>query len=842
MNIDLVKKQIESKTGRALVPKSCTHLSADMLEQTGRSVSPHTLKRFFGFVKSITNPSNYTLETIAIFLGKNSWKEIQTLSADTSDSVVMDWEGMQEEARKTARRTLKQIKRNSGINYDLAIARPFIEEYISDFLNSDKIATALIAPGGYGKSISVCKLVEHFWMGENPLYPEDIVWLITANEIAGHLKQANTYGEFITQTFSPNKTPVENVAEFFELVKIKPKGRVIIVLDAFDEITTRKDLQKDTFRKLMEYFASIKELEFCKFIITIRTSTWKKLSVQYKGKADITNVWFGASFEDFGQNYSNIPLLSKDEIFQITRNYCSYYDRNTTEILFERFTNRLVDLINQPFYLQLFLQSYKSKNKDFHTRLDLIQYYAKEYVFEGEYGEEKIYLIRQFCELIDFAKNGLSVEKSKLNLEKNFSKAYAELLSFGVFSEEKVINKFHSFSVVVTFSHTTFLDYFIATLWIEKFNGISQRLFEEIAYEYEGFDFRQYILHWVILMALKEKNHISLRGIFNLPLSHYELSAISEVLGFLLRDYDGARKDLTAHYAKNSLARLYYFDRSVDTDYLIIQYEKDLEVYLKYNTSVSNRLQALTMQTISKYFQLDRKEMLKYYKEVSVLEESVNEIHPIVLGRKYGIYILFEKALNGKVSDELVSKIFEIGERIPVAPDEMSHFPCFHFHLLEAFVFSDMPKEALRCLEHIKVYYPYFDQNHQSGLYQILGAYSAWVIAKLGQPKEALEMLKQVDTRFFGLKIRNYFQIELDLIWADVLMELSRHAAAIPKLNSVINRSRNFKFKWSESKATYMMGECYGELGEGDLGKEYCGRADMLNSDQLFIAKACTCE
>ena len=107
----------------------------------------------------------------------------------------------------------------------------------------------------------------------------------------------------------------------------------------------------------------------------------KSFSAQYKGKADITDVWYGASFEDFGQNYSNLPLLSIDEVFQITRNYCSFYNIDETEILFERFTNRLINLISQPFYLQLFLQSYKSKkNKEFHTRLDLIQHYAKEYM------------------------------------------------------------------------------------------------------------------------------------------------------------------------------------------------------------------------------------------------------------------------------------------------------------------------------------------------------------------------------------------------------------------------------------------------------------------------------
>ena len=123
-----------------------------------------------------------------------------------------------------------------------------------------------------------------------------------------------------------------------------------------------------------------------------------------------------------------------------------------------------------------------------------------------------------------------------------------------------------------------------------------------------------------------------------------------------------------------------------------------------------------------------------------------------------------------------------------------------------------------------------------------MGAYVAWTLAKLGRLDEAIEMLESVDTRFFGLKVRNYFQIELDLLWADVLLMKGRPVAVIPKLQSVIDRSRAFKYKWSECNALFMLGNCYGRLGEKELGHDYCRQASELNEDNIYLVNSCECK
>lgn len=313
------------------------------------------------------------------------------------------------------------------------------------------------------------------------------------------------------------------------------------------------------------------------------------------------------------------------------------------------------------------------------------------------------------------------------------------------------------------------------------------------------------------------------------------------MLGFYLRDYTTEASELFKHFAKDPISRLYFYDKTVDTDYLILQYDERLNTYLKYNDNDSLRVGALSMQAFARYLSLDRKGINKLKKELSSLEFDVKSTHPIFVGRHYGIQILFDFALEGKVSKKKVEEVFEIGDKIPLAPDDMIHFPCYHFHVLESFVMCDMPKEAMRCIEYIKMNFPYFDQNQQSGLFQIMGAYVAWVLAKLGQVDEAMKILETVDTRFFGLKVRNYFQIELDVLWASVLLMKGRPVAAIPKLQSVIDRSRTFKYKWSECNALYMLGECYASLGEQELGDDYCEKATELNVDKLHLTSSCHC-
>ena len=111
------------------------------------------------------------------------------------------------------------------------------------------------------------------------------------------------------------------------------------------------------------------------------------------------------------------------------------------------------------------------------------------------------------------------------------------------------------------------------------------------------------------------------------------------------------------------------------------------------------------MRAFARYLSLDRKGLIQINKEIETLNYDVKKTNSIYIGRHYGIKILFEYALTNKVKDNTIEIVFDIGKKATLSTDHLLHFPCYHFHILEAFVMCGMPREAMRCVEYIKANY-----------------------------------------------------------------------------------------------------------------------------------------
>lgn len=73
---ETTRKQIESVYGHKIrYPKDCDALAIDITSKTKCQISSSTLKRLLGFNKTNGRPNQYTLDTIAIYLGYPSWNE-----------------------------------------------------------------------------------------------------------------------------------------------------------------------------------------------------------------------------------------------------------------------------------------------------------------------------------------------------------------------------------------------------------------------------------------------------------------------------------------------------------------------------------------------------------------------------------------------------------------------------------------------------------------------------------------------------------------------------------------------------------------------------------------------
>lgn len=78
MLTESVKQQIEQVYGQEIkYPRDCEGLAACITAKTGNSISSSTLKRLYRFVKTSSKPSQFTLDTIALYIGYQDWESYE---------------------------------------------------------------------------------------------------------------------------------------------------------------------------------------------------------------------------------------------------------------------------------------------------------------------------------------------------------------------------------------------------------------------------------------------------------------------------------------------------------------------------------------------------------------------------------------------------------------------------------------------------------------------------------------------------------------------------------------------------------------------------------------------
>lgn len=83
---DTIIKQVENVYGQKIrYSKDCDALALEISSKTGCQISVSTVKRLFGFIKTTSNPNQYTLDTIAIYLDYENWQAINNKVVYESD-------------------------------------------------------------------------------------------------------------------------------------------------------------------------------------------------------------------------------------------------------------------------------------------------------------------------------------------------------------------------------------------------------------------------------------------------------------------------------------------------------------------------------------------------------------------------------------------------------------------------------------------------------------------------------------------------------------------------------------------------------------------------------------
>lgn len=522
--------------GRAVQAADCQGISADIYTKTGISVSVSTLKRFYGFNASVYNISGMTKNALCNYLGYGSWAEFQLKKTGpaTDKEPQKYWSELRKKAAGLSRYTWSALKNRSGIPYKYTIDRSFAEDHLLAFLNSRFLATSFIAPGGYGKTILLSRLVEKFWLSPERVFPNDIVWFISGQTIGGLQNKGFDLNEWFIQEMG--MAGHETVRDYFSARPEEIRGRLVLILDGFDEIVHKEAELQTHFSRVLDFVSLNQDFPWIKIIISVRSNTWAYVADQINDSSFIRDSWFlGPTFIQKSQ--INVPLLNEPEMHEVLANLSG-------EVLNEHgFSTEMLRQLANPFYVQLLyqLKMICPGSGIIHEKFDyfdLVSEFIMVKIYQNRFSSEKISIIKRFLEFTRLGSQQDYVEKNLLIPEQDdLRRGYQELISYGVLVEENLSSNL-VFKNLVYVNHLNLLEYFIAMeLLTNHRHQITAALFADVVGQYSSSRYKLPLLKWLIYFAVKNEQVAGFPDLTTLSIPPAE----QEILISFLRDLQNKR-------------------------------------------------------------------------------------------------------------------------------------------------------------------------------------------------------------------------------------------------------------------------------------------------------------
>jgi len=525
-----LQNEVSRKFGAdTITPSDCKRLSDHIRDETTKAVSETTLKRVFGFATTKHSFSRYTLNTLAQYCNYRDWDDFQAqhyVQTDGNELNDSKWLELKNKAVTISHYTILTLKNRSGIPFNLTVPRPSCFAHIERFLESDYAATALIAPSGWGKSVTLVHMAEHFWFSKDAKFKKDICWFIHAHAAGSLLLRGFSLATWLDNQL--NLGAGENFREYFASHFDKIRGRLILIIDGFDEITIAGDKLKLLYTKLEEFVYSNDLFPWVKVILSIRSSTWSDIfqhSLQYPA---FRRYWYlGPEMDE--ETSINLPSLTEQEVKSVLYNH--RIDPATVRTFSEGFLQKL----RYPYYLQLFCQLNTGPGQHFvseHLSLfEMISKFVQIKVFNSPTNTFKVRIIEKMLWLLDLGKAGQYTDKNLLlNKNADLFPAYKELLADNILVEENLSQEV-MFLVKVRFAHQFLLEYFSAMHYIKQANDqIDEHMLQKIAKQLPSSSYRVGIFKWLLRYAINNEQPEAIHKIFSLTLSTMEKSYLLEYL------------------------------------------------------------------------------------------------------------------------------------------------------------------------------------------------------------------------------------------------------------------------------------------------------------------------
>jgi hypothetical protein len=626
--LDELKKRIEQKFGEEVVSaKNCQSLSELITERCGARISDSTLRRLWGLLPSPRKPSGSTLDLLSLFVGYRSWADFccdfekqHALGSLQEDSALSIWNSGKENADRVSLNTASFIFKKSGVEPNDVIFRQCIDDHISALLDSNLMATGIIAPGGYGKSLGVAS-----WIMRNmnrKAFRNSIIYFLTGAQIDDSYSHSVPIDRWISSNLFKSSENVFSNPDLF-------KGKTfLLIIDALDEIDSTLTKSVMFLSKIVDFISKYSSNKSIKIIVTTRSSVWGRCMVQeIVENTNASSFWMGLSHGTFESDTTNLPLLNHRELQEAFNNFINKKAKGR-KLLVEQLNFILRETISHPYMLKLFISIYNSSTLKLQNYNDVIDEFISQEIAHAKYADENLDIINFILEKQQYGQNLQPVKKNELkekypiHLRKggNYFAAYEHLLAFSILSEETFENRFKNLVVQVDFSHSNLRDLLITRYIVEANEGITHDLFIKVDKEFAGSDLRIRLINNLYSIAYSENNFDAIKDFYLLPES---ISKDKEILKFVihqLRNDKPILSLLAKEYSKSPSAKEFLISTYFDFDCLNTSYYKLLELILESSTTTNERVYGLAGLAISRAQSIDNDNFLAFSEELKNLQ------------------------------------------------------------------------------------------------------------------------------------------------------------------------------------------------------------------------------
>lgn len=799
--IQLLKNEIQRKIGNVVsYSTDCQVLSEQIQNTTKRQISVSTLKRFFGIIKSPFTPSKYTLDTLVIFLGFDNWQVFAEHFGNEKLLNIYDdlWERFKKENNVITNASLISLKNKIGTRFEKFPLRRFADEKFENFLCSSKIATAFIAPDGYGKSTTVTQLADKYFTGTNPRYPNDVVCLVDGSILYNLL----TYSQEENRLYSLIEyNPVKSFNVVFRNNPELVKGRFIVIIDGIDDIYLESEKTDHFIDNLLNIIASYEKIGWFKLLITCSPQKWRMFSYQMRKKQMLKSLWFDVAFQGTDEDIINIPLLKRKEIRSILLKNDFY--QTLDDLCFNH--PNILDIVANPYMLYLFLSTYNHEGTI--RDIDLLNQYITNAILSPPHEVEKYLIIKSFFALCGYGKKCTEVRKEDLDLSHSMMSAYNELIQSGVLTEYSITDTYLSLNTFVKFSQNVLFSYYLANILIKE-NELTTDFLKGIISDYaNSHGLQSNILRYIVKILFKEEQVGLLRNIFSIidreslrkdfQCLNMPCYVLTNVVGIELRRNSKLRGMLIPYYAQSEEGCTLYFERFFDFDCLVLHSGNDLDFYLQYNQSNEAR-QYVCFMKFMEHFLSENKEQCKAEFERSIDLEFPIGRDPLNTSFYFIPQIIYQSVYEKTLDDDILKVVYSMSDLLLRSGiQERSNLPKFEFAIIFALNYGKMDKEIVELVHH--VYENYDLTNVESScLYQLFQSVYARALLETGKTKKALELYNQV--KFKGINIPDYMKyyvlIRHMLIKAEFLIFAGKFKKAGKTLGKIKEIATMLKFSY----------------------------------------------